>query len=59
MSDVRKQKKPPVCEGIFGNDSHWLPTFLESLSSQGVTIESPLATLANDSHQLALKVVKF
>ena len=36
-----------------------MPTSLESATSQGVTTESPLATIADDSQNLALEVVKF
>jgi hypothetical protein len=42
-------KKPPDCEAIFGNDSAALRTSLKTLSSQGVTAESPLPSIANDS----------
>jgi len=56
---MSSKSKPPVCEGTFGNDYGSLPTSLESAAGQGVTIEFPLATLANDSHQLAPKVVNF
>jgi hypothetical protein len=50
---------PTVCEGTFGNDSGSLPTSLEGPFCQGVTTGTPLATIADDSQNLALEVVKF
>lgn len=59
MSDASAEKKPPVCESTFVNDYSWLRNVMEGLLCQGVTTESPLATIADDSQHLALKVVKF
>ena len=57
--EVSAQKKPPVCEGTFGNDCGSLRTSPKSLPSQEVTAGHPLATIADDSQNLALEVVKF
>ncbi len=54
-----RKKMPPVCEGTFGNDSGSLRTSLETAPGQGVTTGLPLASVADDSQNLALGVVNF
>lgn len=51
--------EPPVCEGTFLNHSGSLRTSLEPVPRQRVTTGPSLASVADDSRDLALEVVNF